>query len=132
MPIYEYICQKCRHKFSILVRSTGDAGNACPRCRSEETRRLFSTFSVRSKTDKEIYEEILGDEQLTRGMLTGDPKALAQWNKKMSQGLEQGSAPEYDEVLERMESGEMPTQKMMQELKGEEPETSGSAGEEKS
>ncbi len=125
MPIYEYVCKKCRHKFSVLVRGAGEASNAaCPRCHCVETSRVFSTFSVRSKTDKDVYEEILGDEQLTRGMLSGDPTALARWNKKMSQGLEQESGPEYDEMLERMEAGETPTQEMMQELKGEKPEKS--------
>ena len=133
MPIYEYVCNKCRHKFSVLLRGAGEAGSAaCPRCHGTETSRLFSTFSVRSKTDKDIYEEILGDERLTSGMMSGDPKALAQWNKKMSQGLDQESGPEYDEMLERMEAGEAPTQEMIQELKGEKPEKSGEAGEEKS
>lgn len=133
MPIYEYVCNKCRHKFSVLVRSAGEAGNAsCPRCHGVETSRIFSTFSVRSKTDKDVYEDILGDEQLTKGMLSGNPRALAQWNKKMSQGMEQESAPEYDDMLERMEAGEMPAQEMMQELKGEKPERSAEAGEEES
>jgi hypothetical protein len=41
-------------------------------------------------------------------MLMNDPKALAEWNRKMSQGEE--VAPEYQEMIERMEKGEMPTE----------------------
>jgi len=39
-------------------------------------------------------------------MLADDPRALAEWNKRMSQGAE--VAPEYEEMVERMEKGEMP------------------------
>ncbi|OGO61340.1 MAG: hypothetical protein A2Z36_03065 [Chloroflexi bacterium RBG_19FT_COMBO_48_23] len=55
-----------------------------------------------------MYEDILSDSQLTRGMLADDPKALAEWNKRMSQGEE--VAPEYGEMVERMEKGEMPAE----------------------
>jgi hypothetical protein len=41
-------------------------------------------------------------------MLADDPKALAEWNRRMSQGEE--VAPEYEETIERMEKGEMPAE----------------------
>jgi hypothetical protein len=41
-------------------------------------------------------------------MLADDPRALAEWNKRMSQGEE--VAPEYEEMVERMEKGEMPAE----------------------
>lgn len=130
MPIYEYLCHKCHHKFSILVRSPGESSTPpCPRCQCQETSRVFSVFSVRGKTDKDIYEDILGDQQLTRGMLSEDPRSLAEWNRRMSQGLDQETAPEYEEMLERMEKGEMPSPEMMQELKGEKPEKVEEEGE---
>lgn len=40
-------------------------------------------------------------------MMRNDPRALAEWSKKMS-GDEQ-SPPEYTEMTERMERGEWPT-----------------------
>ncbi len=133
MPIYEYVCQKCHHQFSLLVRAPkGDVSPVCPRCRCQETSRIFSVFSVRGKTDKNVYEDILSDQQLTRGMLSEDPRALAEWNKKMSQGTDYETAPEYSEVLERMEKGEMPTPEAIQELRGENPEKGMEEGEEES
>ncbi len=120
MPIYEYICQKCRYKFSVLVRSPAGADSpACPRCQGKEISRMFSTFSVRSKTDKDVYESILGDQQLVRGMLSDDPRALAEWNKRMSGDMDEKVAPEYEDMVGRMEKGEMPTE-TIKELKGEE------------
>ncbi|MBI4333959.1 MAG: zinc ribbon domain-containing protein [Chloroflexi bacterium] len=122
MPIYEYVCQKCRHKFSILVRGPRNGETpSCPRCQSPETRKVFSTFSVRGRTDRDVYENILEDPQLTRGMLADDPRALAEWNRRMSQGTDEETAPEYEEVLESMDRGEAPSPETLQGLKGEVP-----------
>ena len=35
-----------------------------------------------------------------------DPRAIAEWNKRMSSG--EKSPPEYEEITERMEKGEWP------------------------
>ncbi len=80
----------------------------CPQCGSPDLHRLFSTFAVR-KTYRDIYEDILSDTNLTRGMLANDPRALAEWNRRISR--DEPVAPEYQEMLERMERGEMPDMK---------------------
>jgi hypothetical protein len=67
---------------------------------------VFSTFSVQ-KTYKDVYEDILSDRELTQGMMRDDPRAMAEWNKRMSGG--EKSAPEYEEITGRMERGEWPT-----------------------
>jgi len=108
MPLYEYWCRHCRRKVTIYLPTFPQTSPSCPQCGNNTLHRLFSTFSVRSKTYKDIYDDILSDSQLTRGMLSNDPKALAEWNRKMSQGEE--VAPEYQEMIERMEKGEMPTE----------------------
>ena len=108
MPLYEYLCQKCQRKVMLYLPTSSETSPSCPRCGNDNLQRLFSTFSVRSKTHKDIYEDILSDSQLTRGMLSNDPRALAEWNKRMSQGEE--VAPEYQDMIERMESGEMPSE----------------------
>jgi len=108
MPIYEYWCRQCKRKEMLYSPTFSQASPSCPKCGSDTLHRLFSTFSVRSKTYKDIYEDILSDSQLTRGMLADDPKALAEWNKRMSQGEE--AAPEYEEMIGRMEKGEIPAE----------------------
>lgn len=108
MPLYEYWCRHCRRKVTIYLPTFSQTAPPCPQCGNNTLHRLFSTFSVRSKTHKDIYDDILSDSKLTKGMLSNDPKALAEWNRKMSQGEE--VAPEYQEMIERMESGEMPTE----------------------
>jgi putative FmdB family regulatory protein len=44
MPLYEYICRSCEHRFEALVQR--GAAVACPRCRSARLERQLSTFAV--------------------------------------------------------------------------------------
>lgn len=107
MPIYEYRCNACRHKVAIYLRNFS-ASPRCPHCGGEDLSRLFSTFALRG-TYKDIYDDILTDRQLTDGLMRNDPRALAEWNKRMTRGMEDDMmSPEYEETLERMEHGEMP------------------------
>ena len=62
------------------------------------------------KTYKDVYEDILSDRELTQGMMRDDPRALAEWNRRMSQG--EKVAPEYEEMTERMERGEQPAKQI--------------------
>ncbi|MGB9893103.1 MAG: FmdB family zinc ribbon protein, partial [Candidatus Saccharicenans sp.] len=36
MPIYEYICMKCQHRFELLVQFNQQTKITCPQCQSEE------------------------------------------------------------------------------------------------
>ena len=44
MPIYEYDCCACGHRFETLVRR-GDEPTACPECGAEDLQRAWSVFS---------------------------------------------------------------------------------------
>ena len=118
MPIYEYRCNNCHRRVSILVRSSCGSLETCPNCGSTELNRLFSTFSVR-KSDQAVYDDILSDSQLVRGLESNDPHALAEWNKRISR--DEKTAPEYEDMLGRLEAGEMPNHSMSGEETSEEP-----------
>ena len=105
MPLYEYRCNNCHRRVTILIRDFSESSITCPNCGSTKLNRLFSSFSVR-KSDKAIYDDILSDSQLVRGLEQNDPRALAEWNKKMSR--DEKVAPEYEEVVDKLEAGEMP------------------------
>ena len=49
MPIYEYACRSCAHRFELLIRGTS-AQPACPECMSTELEKLFSLPSVKSES----------------------------------------------------------------------------------
>ena len=111
MPIYEYWCSSCRGVVSSYQQGFTAAPPPCPCCGGRGLRRVFSTFAVQ-KTYKDAYEDILSDGNLTRGMMRDDPRALAEWNKRMTGGEE--PPPEYDELTDRMERGEWPADQIEQ------------------
>lgn len=46
MPVYEYDCRVCGHRFEVLQK-VGEDGKSlkCPKCDSDEPTRVFSVFS---------------------------------------------------------------------------------------
>ena len=44
MPVYEYVCRRCRREFEELVR--GDEQPVCPACRSRDLEKRFSVFAT--------------------------------------------------------------------------------------
>ena len=47
MPIFEYQCEQCGHKFEKLVPRAESAA-VCPSCQSERTKKLLSMFASSS------------------------------------------------------------------------------------
>jgi putative FmdB family regulatory protein len=45
MPLFEYSCRACGHKFETLVLSQSRTVS-CPKCSSEEVQKQFSTFGT--------------------------------------------------------------------------------------
>jgi len=49
MPLYEYRCNDCDHRFEILQRmGEGADGLACPSCGKPRLEKQFSTFAASS------------------------------------------------------------------------------------
>ncbi|MGB4503367.1 MAG: zinc ribbon domain-containing protein [Syntrophaceticus sp.] len=46
MPMYEYQCQKCGKKFSVIVNWLKRNKVDCPQCGSEKVKQMPSTFAV--------------------------------------------------------------------------------------
>ncbi len=49
MPIYEYECSQCGHRFEELVFGS-EEGVQCPKCGDNKVERLLSAFSCGSTT----------------------------------------------------------------------------------
>jgi putative FmdB family regulatory protein len=47
MPIFEYICQECKHEFEALVFGRDKA--ICPKCQSKKLNPQLSVFAVSAK-----------------------------------------------------------------------------------
>jgi putative FmdB family regulatory protein len=45
MPIYQYECEKCSHRFeSVRQMSQADTGLRCPQCGRETAKKVFAPF----------------------------------------------------------------------------------------
>ncbi len=47
MPIYEFFCEKCDHRFEELVLLSDKKKPACPKCGNKKVKKLMSAGSVR-------------------------------------------------------------------------------------
>ena len=46
MPMYEYLCEGCEHRFEIMQPLSAKADETvCPRCNTMKSRRLMSSFA---------------------------------------------------------------------------------------
>ena len=77
----------------------------CATCGNESLRRLFSSFAIH-KTEKDIYDDLLSDNRLVQGMMADDPRALAEWSKRMDTTSPSEMNSEHREMLDRLEKGE--------------------------
>ncbi|HHY46344.1 MAG TPA: zinc ribbon domain-containing protein, partial [Firmicutes bacterium] len=44
MPIYEFMCESCGHKFEELVLGGSSDAMKCPKCGATRTKKLISAF----------------------------------------------------------------------------------------
>jgi putative FmdB family regulatory protein len=49
MPIFEYRCESCGHKFEAII--FGKQKAECPQCHTEKLEQQLSTFAVSSKSN---------------------------------------------------------------------------------
>ncbi len=109
MPIYEYRCNQCGRRTSVLVRNVAERDTAvshCPRCGSTDLRRLVSRVAVlrseESRLDNLSQSPSFGD------LDENDPRSMGRWMRQMSREMGEDLGPEFDEVVGRLEAGESP------------------------
>jgi putative FmdB family regulatory protein len=106
MPIYEYRCPQCRGRFSVLVRRLGtDVAPKCPRCGNAEVQRLISRFAA-PRPEEELLES-LADPARMADVDENDPRSIARWARRMQRSIGEDLGPEFDEMIEQLESGEL-------------------------
>ena len=54
MPIYEYECVKCGHRFEYLVLPSSPEAE-CPRCQKRDLKRLISLCAVSSENTRQAH-----------------------------------------------------------------------------
>ncbi|HJU12176.1 MAG TPA: zinc ribbon domain-containing protein [Candidatus Binataceae bacterium] len=105
MPIYEYECEKCRRKSSILtMRVSEKIDPVCSHCGSTEMSRLMSRFAM--PRSEEARLDAMADPSKLGDFDENDPKSVARVMRRM--GSEMGdefAGPEFDEAVDELEHG---------------------------
>ena len=104
MPIYEYRCEDCRRRVSVLVKRVGQEAEACPRCGGRRLVRLVSRFAM-TRSEEDRLERLASEAELA-GVDENDPKTMARFMKKMGQELGEDAGPEFEQAMEELERGE--------------------------
>ena len=104
MPLYEYRCEECRRRFTLLVGMTAQAqSQACPRCGSLRIQKLISRFAV-VRTEEDLLDSMadpstMGDPE--------DPRAMADWMRRVSRDMGEDLGDDFDELVEEAVREEM-------------------------
>ena len=50
MPTYDYRCEKCQHKFSLIqsISEHDKTKVSCPKCKSKKVEQLISIFTAKT------------------------------------------------------------------------------------
>jgi putative FmdB family regulatory protein len=107
MPNYQYICIECQKRFEVYLTYDEYGTNPvdCPNCSSKNVQRLIGR--VRFARSEESRLEDLADPSALAG-LEDDPRAMGQMMRKMSREMGEDMGSEFDEVIDRLESGQSP------------------------
>ncbi|MCL5265099.1 MAG: zinc ribbon domain-containing protein [Chloroflexi bacterium] len=107
MPIYEYKCDNCGRISSVLERGySAPRMVTCTSCGRTGLRKLVSRFAVVRSEESRL--ESLADPSAFAGVDENDPRSIARWARKMGKELGEDLGDDFDQMVERMEAGEMP------------------------
>jgi putative FmdB family regulatory protein len=106
MPIYEYECQGCRRRVSLLVlRPSAAESPACPRCGSQALSRVMSRFATVKSEDARM--DALADSSSLGDLDENDPSSVARFMKKMGREFGDDLGDDFESAMdEAMAEGE--------------------------
>ena len=109
MPIYEFRCNSCGRTVSVFQRRVNTAVSArCSHCGAEDLSRLVSQFAFHRAAATPLDGGDFDEDAFMAGVDENDPRSVARWARRMGDQLGEDMGPEFDEMLDRMEAGEMP------------------------
>lgn len=59
MPIFDFTCKQCGHKFDLLIPNAEKDKVKCPQCGTADVRQLFSSFGTgATSVDSKIIKDV--------------------------------------------------------------------------
>ena len=108
MPTYDFVCNKCQQRFDVFLTYSeyGTKPIACAHCGSENVRRRLTRVRI-AKSEETRLDSLEGDFGNMEG-LEENPQALGRMMRKMGKEMGEDLPPEFDDVVDRLESGQSP------------------------
>ena len=107
MPIYEYRCNDCGRTTTVFLRTMTTPENVtCRKCGGTDLARLISRVAVLKSEESRMDD--LADPFKWGGIDENDPRSMARMMRKMQSEMGEDAGPEFDEMVDKMEAGEMP------------------------
>jgi len=108
MPIYEYICHKCKRKVSIFMRMSALQPNpACPICGGTGLDRVFSSFAV-TKSTSTVHKESGEPGPGMSADYYKDPRNIGRSLEKQFKNMNMEIPSEIQNSIERAREGVLP------------------------
>ncbi len=124
MPNYEFRCLDCRRRFDVFLSYSdyGKVSVTCPHCKSSRVERKIGR--IRFARSEESRLENMADPSQLAG-LEDDPRSLGRMMRQLGSESGEELGPEFNEVVNRLESGQSPEQ-----IEKEVPDLGGPGGDE--
>src|SRR5687767_6866532 len=108
MPTYDFICNKCNQRFDVFLTYSeyGKKTVICSNCGSKNVRRRMTRVRI-AKSEENRMDSMANEFSGFEGM-EDDPKAMGRMMRKMGKEMGEELPPEFDEVVDRLESGQSP------------------------
>jgi putative FmdB family regulatory protein len=108
MPTYEFICNACSQRFDefLTFAEYGKKTVKCAHCGSKNVRRRMTKVRIAKSEDSRM--ESMEDDFSGFEGLEDDPKAMGRMMRKMGKEMGEELPAEFDEVVDRLESGQSP------------------------
>jgi len=107
MPFYPYRCLECKKRFEVFMSYSEYETRVveCPHCQSQNVQRRITRIRMARSEDSRLDD--MADSADLEG-LEDDPRALGKMMRKMSRETGEDMGPEFNEVIDRLESGQSP------------------------
>lgn len=108
MPTYDFLCNNCNQRFDVFMTFAeyGKKTVTCAHCGSKDVRRRMT--KVRIAKSEESRMDSMADEFSGLEGLENDPQAMGKMMRKMGKEMGEEVPPEFNEVVDRLESGQSP------------------------
>lgn len=108
MPTYDFICNNCNQRFDVFqtFAEYGKKKVSCTHCGSKKVRRRMTKVRIAKSEDSRM--NAMADEFSGFENMEDDPKEMARMMKKMGNEMGEELPPEFNEVVDRLESGQSP------------------------